>query len=84
MSETIEQICQRVQEARGYLVLARDRPSKIGEIVSRVEDPEYPLDAIMVVISETDKADADVQATIMWGANCVVNTYPYYYRVMAE
>ncbi len=84
MTETIEQLCQRTMETRGYLVLQRDRPAKIGERVEFVNgtDDLDSMTASMVVIAQTDADDAESQAK-MWGVS-PVDRNAFYYRVIAE
>ena len=85
MTETIEQLCQRTMEARGYVVLCIGRPAKIGERVEFVRGRFWNLNnlsASMVVIAATDFHDGQKQADL-WGVG-PVDPSLHYYRVIAE
>lgn len=85
--ESVEQMCQRIFEARGYIVIGRWEPCEIGEVLDGASNRRTMLDPLktpLVVTSVTDEADMITQEYMMVGKVPNPDSMPYYYRVVAE
>jgi hypothetical protein len=85
MSETIEQLCQRIMEERGYLVIYSPHNRKPGDIVPSLDViGDDRLEQKTVVIAETSEAEY-LEQSLQYGRD---SYYPpwcdRFYRVIAE
>lgn len=84
MQETIEQVCQRILDARGYLVGAMHMKCNIGDIIPWIHGESFSIDHPTVVTAETDADDFYKQRMMALGRRGSEMKAPYYYRVTAE
>ena len=87
MTETVEQLCQRIMEARGYLVISGQKQHLPGEVIQRIANhlPTVgPLDHPTVVIAETNEADYRAQSVVAGRLYRPPAYGALFYRVIAE
>lgn len=83
--ETIEQLCQRVMEKRGYLVITSSLEYPIGKVIPSIlsDRRRGELNSKTVVIAKTNVQDFMEQGQIA-GFVGSPDLRDYFYRVIAE
>lgn len=86
MSETIEQLCQRIVNARGYLVVTDGMDHKLGTVLRQPNDALEcgTLRCPLVCIGETDIADVNAQRAFVGKQPRVAGPKERHHRVIAE
>lgn len=87
MTETIEQIAQRLLDARGYLVISSEKIRTPGQVLPRINNATCnlpPIEHQVVVTQETTEQDFLEQLDIIPSAGKSMIPNRHYYRCIAE